>query len=286
MKINLNNKKALVGGSSKGLGYAVAKQLASCGAIVTMVSRNESLLKKNIIELKKLTGNDHNYILVDYNNTKKYKEIINDFFKANSVDILINNTQGPPAGDVLTVSELDYENSFNLLFQNTINTSMAALKGMKKNGWGRIINMTSISVKEPLSYLALSKARVYHLTYDLLIVRNKNLGLRIQRLLVPDLLVLMTCIFSCHYGLCLLIGTYLFVGCSLFILHNKNTTTPYASATSPNESKISTTGNRHLSLCTVYSSFLVYLTKISIHITQIHLLVYQLQITISLMLNP
>ena len=49
MKINLNNKKALVGGSSKGLGYAVAKQLASCGAIVTMVSRNESLLKKNII---------------------------------------------------------------------------------------------------------------------------------------------------------------------------------------------------------------------------------------------
>ena len=49
MKINLSNKKALVGGSSKGLGYAVAKQLASCGALVTMVSRNESLLKKNII---------------------------------------------------------------------------------------------------------------------------------------------------------------------------------------------------------------------------------------------
>ena len=156
MKINLSNKKALVGGSSKGLGYAVAKQLASCGAIVTMVSRNESLLKKNIIELKKLTGNDHNYILVDYNNTKKYKEIIDDFFKTNSVDILINNTQGPPAGDVLSVSELDYENTFNLLFQNTISTSMAALKGMKKNGWGRIINMTSVSVKEPLSYLALS----------------------------------------------------------------------------------------------------------------------------------
>ena len=156
MKINLSNKKALVGGSSKGLGYAVAKQLASCGAIVTMVSRNESLLKKNIIELKKLTGNDHNYILVDYNNTKKYKEIIDDFFTTNSVDILINNTQGPPAGDVLSVSELDYENTFNLLFQNTISTSMAALKGMKKNGWGRIINMTSVSVKEPLSYLALS----------------------------------------------------------------------------------------------------------------------------------
>ena len=79
MKINLKNKKALVGGSSKGLGYAVAKQLANCGAIVTLVSRNESLLKKNIIELKKLTGNDHNFLLVDYNNSKDYKKIINYF---------------------------------------------------------------------------------------------------------------------------------------------------------------------------------------------------------------
>ena len=53
MKINLKDKKALIGGSSKGLGYAVAKQLAVCGAMVTLVSRNETLLKKNMIELKK-----------------------------------------------------------------------------------------------------------------------------------------------------------------------------------------------------------------------------------------
>ena len=156
MKINLKNKKALVGGSSKGLGYAVAKQLALCGAHVTLVSRNESLLKSNILELKKLTGIKHNYLVVDYDNNRKYKKIIDKFFSKNSVDILINNTQGPPAGDVLSVSEIDYENSFNLLFQNTVNTSMAAIRGMKKNNWGRIINMTSVSVKEPLSYLALS----------------------------------------------------------------------------------------------------------------------------------
>ena len=156
MKINLKNKKALIGGSSKGLGYAVAKQLAICGAKVTLVSRNEPLLKKNIIELKELTGNNHNYILVDYNNSKEYKNIINKYFKENTVDILINNTQGPPAGDVMSVGELDYEQSFNLIFQNTVNTSMAAIKGMQQNNWGRIINMTSVSVKEPLSYLALS----------------------------------------------------------------------------------------------------------------------------------
>ena len=156
MKINLKNKKALVGGSSKGLGYAVAKQLASCGAIVTLVSRNENLLQKKIVELKKITGNDHNYIVVDYNDTKMYKEKIDDFFQKNSVDILINNTQGPPAGDVLSVTESDYKDAFSLLFQNTINTSMFALNGMRKKRWGRIINMTSVSVKEPLSYLALS----------------------------------------------------------------------------------------------------------------------------------
>jgi len=156
MKINLKDKKAFIGGSSKGLGYAVAKQLAVCGAMVTLVSRNEPLLKKNMIELKKLTGFDHNYIVVDYNDSEGYNKIITEFFKTNSVDILINNTQGPSAGDVLSVSELDYKNAFNLLFQNTVNTSMAAIKGMKKNNWGRIINMASVSVKEPLSYLALS----------------------------------------------------------------------------------------------------------------------------------
>ena len=156
MKINLKDKKAFIGGSSKGLGYAVAKQLAVCGAMVTLVSRNEPLLKKNMIELKKLTGFNHNYIVVDYNDSKGYNKIITEFFKTNSVDILINNTQGPNAGDVLSVSESDYKNAFNLLFQNTVNTSMAAIKGMKKNNWGRIINMASVSVKEPLSYLALS----------------------------------------------------------------------------------------------------------------------------------
>jgi 3-oxoacyl-[acyl-carrier protein] reductase len=113
-------------------------------------------LKKNIIELKKLTGVNHNYIVVDYNDYEGYNKIITEFFKTNSVDILINNTQGPNAGDVLSVSESDYKNAFNLLFQNTVNTSMAAIKGMKKNNWGRIINMASVSVKEPLSYLALS----------------------------------------------------------------------------------------------------------------------------------
>jgi len=156
MNISLKYKHALIGGSSKGLGYAVAKQLAHSGAKVTLVARTEKLLIKIVNELQKKTGIKHEYILCDYNDHEKYKSIISDYIKKNQIDILVNNTQGPKAGDVASVSMEDYQNSFDLLFKNIVYTSMLALKQMKKNNWGRIINMASVSVKEPLSYLALS----------------------------------------------------------------------------------------------------------------------------------
>ena len=71
---------------------------------------------------------------------------------------MINNTQGPKSGDVNSLSIKDYQKAFDLLFKNTVYTTMLAIENMKKNSWGRIINMTSVSVKEPLSYLALSNS--------------------------------------------------------------------------------------------------------------------------------
>ena len=156
MKIDLKGKRALVGGSSKGLGFAVAKQLAISGAHVTLMARDETKLKTIVNDLNNATSLKHNYIIVDFNDFNSYKEIINDFFSENKIDILINNTQGPPAGDVLNVDIDDYQNAFDLLFKNVVYTTMLALKNMHKNKWGRIINIASISVKEPLSYLALS----------------------------------------------------------------------------------------------------------------------------------
>lgn len=156
MKIDLKGKRALVGGSSKGLGLAVAKQLAGSGAQVTLMARDESKLKIIVNELNNSTSLTHNYLIVDFNDFKSFKNIINDFFSKNEIDILVNNTQGPPAGDVLNVDINDYQNAFDLLFKNTVYTTMLAIKNMHKNKWGRIINIASISVKEPLSYLALS----------------------------------------------------------------------------------------------------------------------------------
>ena len=158
MNISLKSKHALVGGSSKGLGNAVAKQLALSGAKVTLVARSNDLLENTISELNELTDCNHEYIICDYNDHKEYTKIMGDYLENNTIDILVNNTQGPKAGDVNSLSIEDYQNAFDLLFKNIVFTTMLALEKMKKNKWGRIINMTSVSVKEPLSYLALSNS--------------------------------------------------------------------------------------------------------------------------------
>ena len=158
MNISLKSKKALVGGSSKGLGNAVAYQLANSGASVTIVSSNEKRLIKTVDDLRDKTGLNHDYLVVDYNNFEEYQKIIKEYLDTNSIDILINNTQGPKGGDVMNVSIEDYQKSFDLLFKSVVFTTMIALENMKKKKWGRIINMASMSVKEPLSYLALSNS--------------------------------------------------------------------------------------------------------------------------------
>ena len=158
MNISLKSKKALVGGSSKGLGNAVAYQLAMSGASVTLVSSNKDRLIKTVNDLRNKTGINHDYLVVDYNNFEDYKKIIKKYLDTNPIDILINNTQGPKGGDVMNVSIEDYQKSFDLLFKSVVFTTMLTIENMKKNKWGRIINMASMSVKEPLSYLALSNS--------------------------------------------------------------------------------------------------------------------------------
>ena len=158
MNISLKGKRALIGGSSRGLGLAVAKQLAYSGASVTFMSRNENKLKDIIYSLEKETNNNHSYLVVDFNNFNSFKKTILSFLKKNEIDILVNNTQGPKSGDIESLLIQDYQNAFDLLFKSFVFTTISALPHMKKNNWGRILNMVSISVKEPLSYLALSNS--------------------------------------------------------------------------------------------------------------------------------
>jgi len=158
MKISLKDKKALVGGSSGGIGKAIAEQLASSGASVTLMARNEKKLKKAIEQLSTAQGQRHQYLVVDFSDFVAYKNKITSFFDSNTIDILVNNTQGPSAGSALEKSVDDYQVAFDLLFKTVVYTTELVLPKMIANRWGRIINVASVSVKEPLNYLALSNA--------------------------------------------------------------------------------------------------------------------------------
>ncbi|MCR9265663.1 MAG: SDR family oxidoreductase [Flavobacteriaceae bacterium] len=158
MNISLKGKTALVGGSSKGIGAAIARQLAASGASVTLMARNEEKMKAIIKEMDTSFGQEHQFLIVDFSNFEAFKRTISSFFDQNEVDILVNNTQGPSAGGALEKSIEDYQQAFDLLFKSVVLTTELALKQMQKKKWGRIINVASISVKEPLNYLALSNS--------------------------------------------------------------------------------------------------------------------------------
>ena len=156
MKIDLSGKKALVGGSSKGIGLGIAKQLAESGASVCLMARNESRLKEIVNQIP--NSNKHSYLVVDFSKFEDYKIRIEEYTKNNQVDILVNNTQGPPAGNSLSKNIESYQEAFDLLFKSVVHTTSLVIPNMQKNKWGRIINVTSVSVKEPLNYLVLSNS--------------------------------------------------------------------------------------------------------------------------------
>lgn len=156
MIVSLKKRRALIGGSSRGIGKAIAKQLAESGAQVTLTARSEKLLQEIIADLPTHEGQQHGYLVVDFNDFEGYKRVLTRFFSNNHIDILVNNTQGPEAGGALEKSVEDYQKAFDQLFKSVVYTTQLALKEMQRSNWGRIINVASISVKEPLNYLALS----------------------------------------------------------------------------------------------------------------------------------
>ena len=158
MQINLTGKNALVGGSSKGIGRAIAERLAASGANVTVMARNESLLQQLVNQLDTQSGQHHHYLVVDFSNFNAFSTKIEAYFQNNTVDILINNTQGPAAGGALEKRIEDYQSAFDLLFKCAVFTTHLALPHMQKKQWGRIVNVASISVREPLNYLVLSNS--------------------------------------------------------------------------------------------------------------------------------
>lgn len=156
MNLNLTGKRAVVCGSTQGIGKAAAIELASLGASITLIARNEEKLRQVLNELPKEQGQTHNYITADFNFPEELKRRIGEFVKNNTAAVLINNTGGPPAGQAIDAAPEAYLKAFsNHLICNQI-LAQAVVPGMKASGWGRIINIISTSVKTPLKGLGVS----------------------------------------------------------------------------------------------------------------------------------
>jgi len=157
MELNLTGKRALVGGSTQGIGKAVAMELAALGASVTLIARNESSLKSVCKELPALHGQSHDYIIADFSEPSSLEKALSVYLqKGQIINILVNNTGGPPGGPVVAAKSDEFESAFrqHLVCNHILAT--ACLDGMKKSGYGRVINVISTSVKQPLKGLGVS----------------------------------------------------------------------------------------------------------------------------------
>lgn len=156
MNLNLTNRNALVCGSTQGIGKASAFALAELGANITLVARNEEKLKEVVSELPNKYQN-HSYIVADFSNPKELGEKVAERLKSvGTFHILVNNTGGPAAGPVFT-AELDaFEAAFTQHLKCNHILAQTVVPAMKEADFGRIINIISTSVKQPLDGLGVS----------------------------------------------------------------------------------------------------------------------------------
>lgn len=156
MDINLQHKNALVSGSSKGIGRAIAIELAQLGANVTLVARDADRLSMALHELDRSKGQQHDFMVADFTNSHDLHRKVTGLTSEKPVHILINNTGGPPGGPILDADSAAFLVAFHShLICNQL-LVQATVKGMIQEGYGRIINIISTSVKQPLSNLGVS----------------------------------------------------------------------------------------------------------------------------------
>ena len=157
MNIELKGKRALVCGSTQGIGKAAALKLAACGASITLAARNEDSLQLVINELEANDEQAHSFICADFDSSEVLIKKVTDFINENSpIHILVNNTGGPAPGPVLDAVPEEYIEGFNRHLINNHNLAKVLIPGMKAVSYGRIINIISTSVKQPIPDLGVS----------------------------------------------------------------------------------------------------------------------------------
>jgi 3-oxoacyl-[acyl-carrier protein] reductase len=156
MNLNLQDKNALVCGSSKGIGKAVAIELAKLGANVTLLARSSDKLAAVKAGLDQTSGQQHDFLVADFSQPEDLKKKVRELVSKKPIHILINNTGGPPGGPISEAETTAFLDAFRKhLICNHILTQAVA-KRMEEEAYGRIINIISTSVKQPLDGLGVS----------------------------------------------------------------------------------------------------------------------------------
>lgn len=157
MNLDLRNKTAFVCGSTQGIGKAAAIELAMLGAKIVLIARNEEALKSVVEEINGINQLKNDFLVADFSQPDLLRSTISAYVaKHNGAHILVNNTGGPPAGKIVDAKTVEFLNAFNShLICNHI-LAESVLPFMKDEKFGRIINIISTSVKQPLKGLGVS----------------------------------------------------------------------------------------------------------------------------------
>lgn len=146
----------MVCGSTQGIGKAAAIELALLGAHVTLMARDAVKLEQTVRELQAYSGQQHDFLVADFSQPQQLAKVVDDYMQQHTIHILVNNTGGPPGGQAIDAKLEEYVQAFsNHLLCNQI-LAQAVTPGMKTDGYGRIINVISTSVKMPLRGLGVS----------------------------------------------------------------------------------------------------------------------------------
>ena len=157
MNLDLTGKTAIVCGSTQGIGLAAAVELALMGANVTLMARNEVSLRQAVETLDTSSNQLHRYIVADFSDNENVKHAVEDYLRlCPDVHILVNNTGGPAGGPIVEADTDQFIKTFQMHVINYQILAQAVVPSMKKAGFGRIVNVISTSVKQPIVGLGVS----------------------------------------------------------------------------------------------------------------------------------
>lgn len=156
MDLDLKGKRAVVCGSTRGIGKAIAIELAILGADITLLARNETRLRSTLKELPAGMSQRHEYLTADFDEPESVRKVITTYAETNAVHILVNNTGGPPGGRAVDARPEAYVKAFSAHLLCSQILVQALVPGMRGAGYGRVINIISTSVKIPIPGLGVS----------------------------------------------------------------------------------------------------------------------------------